>query len=324
MTYSRVLSGIQPSGQLHLGNYFGAIEQFLNLQKSGAQLFIFVADWHALTSTRNPKELKSNIQHVAAAYLALGLDPEKTILYRQSDLPEILELSWILGCLAPAGLLERAVSYKDKTAKGLEATVGLFSYPVLQAADILIMQPDKVPVGRDQKQHLEITRDLAEKFNHTYGQTFKLPEPEIPEHVAVVPGTDGEKMSKSYGNTIELFAEDNVLKKQVMGIVTNSTPKGEPLDYKNCHVYAIFKLIADENEAHDLAEKYRNGAVGYGDAKKLLLEKIHAKFDPARLRYAELIKNHTEIEKILKAGAEKARAEARKTLEQVRKKVGLV
>lgn len=323
MTYQRILSGIQPSGQLHLGNYFGAIEQFLNLQKSGAQLFIFVADWHALTSTRNPKELAENVRHVAAAYLALGLDPQKTVLYRQSDLPEILELSWILGCLAPTGLLERAVSYKDKVSKGLEATVGLFNYPVLQAADILILQPDKVPVGKDQKQHLEITRDLAEKFNTIYGETFKLPEPEIPEHVAVVPGTDGEKMSKSYGNTIDLFAEDNLLKKQVMSIVTDSTPRGQPLDYKKCHIYAIFKLIANENEAHDLAEKYRNGAVGYGDVKKLLLEKIHAKFDAARKRYAELIKQPDEIEKILKTGAEKARAEAQKTLHEVRKKVGL-
>ncbi|MFH1375084.1 MAG: tryptophan--tRNA ligase [Patescibacteria group bacterium] len=319
----KILSGIQPSGSLHLGNYFGAIEQFLRKQEGGAELFIFVADLHALTSTRNAEELKKNSFEVAAAYIALGLTGKKTILYRQSDIPEILELSWILSCLAPVGLLERAVSFKDKTAKGLEANVGLFNYPVLQAADILIMQADKVPIGKDQKQHLEITRDLAVKFNTTYGEILKLPEPEISKEVATVLGTDGEKMSKSYGNTIELFAEDGELKRQVMGIVTDSTPKGEPLDYTKCNVYALYKLLANEDEAHDLAEKYRNGELGYGDAKKLLLEKIHTKFDPARKKFAELVQNPDEVEKVLKAGSEQARKEALKTLAEVRKKVGL-
>ncbi|MCF7846259.1 MAG: tryptophan--tRNA ligase [Candidatus Peribacteraceae bacterium] len=319
----RILSGIQPSGSLHLGNYFGALEQFLGFQEKGAELFIFVADLHALTTTKNPEELKKNIFEVAAAYIALGLTSEKTVLYRQSDVPETLELNWILSCLAPMGLLERAVSFKDKTAKGLEANVGLFNYPILQAADILIMQPDKVPVGRDQKQHLEITRDLADKFNSAFGETLKLPDPEIPKKVAVVPGTDGEKMSKSYGNTIELFADAAELKKQVFRIQTDSTPKGQPLDYAKCKVFQIFKLLANEAEETDLAEKYRNGEVGYGDAKQILLDKILEKFGPARAKFAKLQKNPGEVEKVLASGAKQARAEAQKNLAAIRKKVGL-
>jgi len=319
----RILSGIQPSGNLHLGNYFGAIAQFLARQESGDELFIFVANWHALTTTHNPEELKKNSFEITVAYLALGLDPNKTVLYRQSDVPEILELAWILACLAPMGLLERAVSFKDKTIKGLDPNVGLFNYPILQAADILALQPDIVPVGKDQKQHLEITRDLAEKFNRTFGETLKLPSPEIPESVATVPGTNGEKMSKSYGNTIDLFVDDSVLKKQVMGIITDSTAKGEPLDCAKCNVYALFKLLSTEEEVRDLAKKYHHGKVGYGDVKKLLLKKILNKFEDARKKFAELVKNPTEVEKILEAGAKKARAEAQKTLTVIRKKVGL-
>ncbi len=319
----RILSGIQPSGSLHLGNYFGAIEQFLNFQKKGDELFIFVADLHALTTTRNAEELKRNTLDIAAAFIALGLTNEKTILYRQSDVPEILELNWILSCIAPMGLLERAVSFKDKVSRGIEANVGLFNYPVLQAADILIMQPNKIPVGQDQKQHLEITRDLAEKFNSIFNGNLQLPEPEIPKKVATIPGTDGEKMSKSYGNTIEIFAEEAELKKQVMRIKTDSTPKGEPLNYSKCNVYKLFQLVAGENETRDLAEKYRNGEVGYGDAKKLLLEKILEKFGEARQKFTELQKNSAGIETILKKGAEKARAEAKKNLETIRKMVGL-
>lgn len=319
----RILSGIQPSGALHLGNYFGAIEQFLRKQESGDELFIFIADWHALTTVRDSGELKKSVLEIAAAYLALGLDPERITLYRQSAIPEIQELNWILACLAPMGLLERAHSFKDKKAKGVEPTVGLFNYPVLMAADILIMNPDKVPVGKDQKQHVEITRDLAEKFNHNYGETFKLPEPEIPEDVATIPGTDGEKMSKSYNNTIDIFGTDPELKKQVMGIVTDSTPKGEALDYKKCNVYKLFKLFAHADEAHELAEKYRNGEVGYGDAKKILLEKIHNKFDPARTKFKELTGSPAKIEKFLEIGAKRAKEEAQKTLEEVRKKIGI-
>ncbi len=319
----RILSGIQPSGSLHLGNYFGAIEQFLSFQQSGAELFIFVADLHALTTSKNPEELKRNSFEVATAFVALGLIGGQTILYRQSDVPEVLELNWILSCLAPMGLLERAVSFKDKVAQGLEANVGLFNYPVLQAADILIMQPDKIPVGKDQKQHLEITRDLAEKFNSTFSGGLKLPKPEIPKNVAVVPGTDGEKMSKSYGNTIEIFAEEAALKKQVMKIKTDSTPKGQPLDYAKCLVFQLFKLLANEAEEKDLAEKYRNGEVGYGDAKQILLDKILVKFGPARAKFEELRKNPAEVEKILAAGGEKARTEAQKNLAVIREKIGL-
>lgn len=319
----RILSGIQPSGSLHLGNYFGAIEQFLNFQKKGAELFIFIADFHALTTTRNPEELRRNSFELAAALVALGLTGERTILYRQSDVPEILELSWILSCVAPMGLLERAVSFKDKISRGIEANVGLFNYPVLQAADILAMQPDKIPVGKDQKQHLEITRDLAEKFNSTFNGNLKLPEAEIPKKAAVIPGIDGEKMSKSYENTIEIFAEEGVLKKQVMGIVTDSTPKGEPLDYSKCLVFQLFKLFADEAEEKNLAEKYRNGEVGYGDAKQLLLEKILEKFSDARRKFAELVKNPAEVEKILEEGGRKARKKAKKNLGEIRERVGL-
>ncbi|MFH0776842.1 MAG: tryptophan--tRNA ligase [Patescibacteria group bacterium] len=319
----RILSGIQPSGTLHLGNYFGAIEQFLSFQKKGEELFIFVADLHALTTAKNPAELQKNIFDVAATFIALGLNGEKTTLYRQSDVSETLELFWILSCLAPMGLLERAVSFKDKTAKGLDANVGLFNYPILQAADILIMQPDKVPVGKDQKQHLEITRDLAEKFNSQFSANLKLPEPEIPKKVAIVAGTDGEKMSKSYGNTIEFFAEENILRKQIMRIQTDSTPKGQPLEYAKCNVFKLFKLFANEAEEIELAEKYRNGEIGYGDAKQILFEKVLAKFGPARKKFIELKKSPEVVETILKKGAEKARGEAQKNLAKIRAKIGL-
>jgi len=319
----RILSGIQPSGTLHLGNYFGAIEQFLNFQKRGDELFIFVADLHALTTAKNPNELQRNIFELAATFVAFGLDAGKTTIYRQSDVPEILELSWILSCLTPMGLLERAVSFKDKTARGLDANVGLFNYPILMAADILILSPDKIPVGKDQKQHLEIARDLAEKFNSKYSETLKLPEPETPKKVAVVPGTDGEKMSKSYGNTIEFFAEEAVLQKQIMRIKTDSTPRGEPLNYSKCLVFQLFKLFADESEEKDLAEKYRNGDVGYGDAKQILLKKVLVKFAEPRKKFEELQKNPDTVETILKKGGEKARSEAAKNLGAIRAKIGL-
>jgi tryptophanyl-tRNA synthetase len=320
----KVLSGIQPSGSLHLGNYYGAIAQFLSRQTKGDELYIFIADWHALTSVGEAGKLQRSISEVASAYLALGLDPTKTTLYRQSDVPEIAELAWLLACVAPMGLLERAHSYKDKLAKGIAPTVGLFTYPVLMAADILALQPDVVPVGRDQKQHLEITRDLAEKFNINYGETLKLPTAETPDSVAVVPGVDGQKMSKSYGNTIDLFAEDNALKKQVMSVVTDSTPKGSPLDSTKCNVFALYNLVATSEQTAELAKQYELGAVGYGDAKKLLLEAIHARFDPARAKFNELMKNPTETKAVLETGAIKARTIAKATLAEVRKKVGLL
>ena len=319
----KILSGIQPSGTLHLGNYFGAIEQFLNFQKRGDELFIFVADLHALTTSKNPDELRQNIFELAAAFIALGLDGAKTTIYRQSDVPEILELNWVLSCLAPMGLLERAVSFKDKTARGIDATVGLFNYPILMSADILILRPDKIPVGRDQKQHLEIARDLAEKFNSKFGEVLKLPEPETPKKVAIVPGTDGEKMSKSYGNTIEFFAEEKVLRKQIFGIQTDSTPRGEALDYSKCLVFQLFKLFADEKEEVALAEKYRNGEVGYGDAKQILLEKVLAHFAEPRAKFEKLKKDPAAVGAILKKGGMKARAEAVKNLATIRAKIGL-
>ncbi len=320
----RVLSGIQPSGSLHLGNYYGAIAQYLTRQESGDELFIFIADWHALTTTRDPAVLRRSIFEITAAYLALGLDPTRATLYRQSDIPEIQELAWILSCLAPMGLLERAHSYKDKVAKGIAASVGLFYYPVLMAADILTVSAEVVPVGKDQKQHLEIARDLAGKFNDSYGETLTLPEPEIPEIVAVVPGTDGQKMSKSYGNTIDIFADDAVLKKQVMGIVTDSKAKGDPLDPDSCNVFRLYELVANENQIVELAEKYKSGTIGYGDAKKALLEAIHTKFDSARTKYTELMQNTPELEKILTAGAKKTRTKAKETLAAVRQAVGLI
>jgi len=320
----RILSGIQPSGNLHLGNYFGAIAQFLKRQNSGDELFIFIADWHALTTIHNAENLKQKTFEIATAYLAFGLDPEKTTLYRQSDIPEIMELAWILACQTPLGLLERAHSFKDKKEKGLEANAGLFTYPILMAADILALNAEIVPIGKDQKQHLEIARDLAQKFNHVYGETLFPPEPEIPENVATVPGTDGQKMSKSYGNTIDIFAEEKTLKKQVMGIVTDSTPKGSPLNPDKCNVFALFKLMTNEAEIKDLAEKYKTGAVGYGDAKKILLEKILNFFGPARQKFTELQNNPDEIKTILESGGKKARAEAQKTLTIVRKKIGLI
>lgn len=319
----RVLSGIQPTGSLHLGNYFGAIAPLLARQKSGDELFIFVADWHALTSTRDPVALQKNSREITAAYLALGFDSAQTVLYCQSDVPEIAELAWILSCLAPMGLLERAVSFKDKTARGLEATVGLFNYPVLQAADILAIQPEIVPVGRDQKQHLEITRDLAGKFNSAYGETFQLPEPEISEATASVPGTDGQKMSKSYKNTIEIFADGPTLQKQIASIKTDSTAKGEPLDPTSCTVFQLYSLLATKAETAALAADYKTGKVGYGDAKKLSLEKVLNFFAPARQKFVALVDDSTAVEKVLQVGCERAREIAVETLKTVRQKVGL-
>lgn len=320
----RVLSGITPSGsgRLHIGNYFGAIRQFVDRQNRGDENYIFVADWHALTSVANKDQLKRNVLEVAAAYLALGLDPAKTVLYRQSDIIEIPELTWMLACVAPMGLLERAHAFKDKTARGLMPNVGLFTYPILMAADILIVRPDVVPVGRDQKQHIEIARDLAVKFNESFGETFHLPEHEIPEAVAVVPGTDGEKMSKSYGNTIDLFGSDEEVRKQIMSIKTDSTPLGQPLSFES-PVFKLLELLASESELAVIRANFESGSWGYGHAKQKLLELFHAKFDPARARFQELIANPAEVEQIFAAGAEKARIVARATLADCRHKVGL-
>ncbi|QPJ64551.1 MAG: tryptophan--tRNA ligase [Candidatus Nitrohelix vancouverensis] len=319
----RVLSGIQPSGDLHLGNYFGAIAQFRKRQDQGDELFIFVADWHSLTTIKKADELRKNIRQIVAAYIAFGLDAGKTTLYRQSDIPEIQELSWILSCHATMGRLTNAHSFKDKQAKGISPTVGLFYYPVLMAADILCVQADVVPVGKDQKQHIEICQEIAEKFNRDYGKIFKVPKGVIPEDVAVVPGTDGQKMSKSYANTIDLFAPEKKLKKQVNSIVTAPLAQGDPMDPKTCNVFQLYKLIATSEEVETLAEKYRAGSIGFGHAKLALLDKIHETFGPARAEFEKLMADEKEIDRVLALGKEKAGAVIQQTVRDVRKKVGL-
>jgi tryptophanyl-tRNA synthetase len=317
----RILSGVQPTGKLHLGNYFGAVKQHIALQDE-ATCFYFIADYHSLITIRDPAELREHVRDAALDYLALGLDPAKATFFRQSDVPEVTELAWILSTLAPMGLLERAVSYKDKVERGLEASVGLFFYPVLMAADILIYRSHLVPVGKDQVQHIEMTVDMAEKFNRAYGEVFPLPAARL-DKGAKVPGTDGQKMSKSYGNTIDIFAEGGPLKKAVMGIKTDSKPLGTPLDPESCTVFTLYSLVASEEEKAALAERYRAGAIGYGEAKKLLLEKLNAYFGPFRERRRELAARPDYVEDVLREGARRARAEARQTMELVREAVGM-
>ncbi len=316
----RILTGIQPSGKLHWGNYFGAMKSMFDLQEKGEN-FMFIANFHAMTTVRDGAALRESTREVALDYLACGLDPAKTVMYRQSDVPEVQELAWYLSCLTPMGLLERCHSYKDKMAHGFEATHGLFAYPVLMAADILIMQSDLVPVGKDQKQHLEVTRDLCQKFNNAYGETFKMPDAYIPDTVATIPGTDGQKMSKSYHNTIELF--DVSVKKKVMGIVTDSTPMEEPKEPEGNSIYELYKLFATPEEVADMAAKFRAGNYGYGHAKKELLSAYHRLFDPFRERREQLAKDPASLEDILQDGARRARAAAAPTMEAVRKAVGI-
>jgi tryptophanyl-tRNA synthetase len=272
MKRPRILSGVQPSGKLHLGNYFGAIRQHIALQSEG-ECFFFIADLHALTTIQDAKELRENSRAVALDYLALGLDPEKTVFFRQSDVPEVTELAWVLSTVTGMGLLERAHSYKDKLARGLAPSVGLFTYPVLMAADILIYKSNLVPVGQDQIQHIEMTRDMAGYFNQAYRAVFPLPEARLDE-APLVPGVDGKKMSKSYGNTIEIFAEGKALSSTVMRIVTDSTPVEAPKDPEKDNVFALYSLFASEEERGALAGRYRAGGTGYGEAKKMLVEKI--------------------------------------------------
>ena len=322
ITRKRILSGVQPSGKLHLGNYFGAIRQHIALQETG-ECFYFIADYHSMTSLQDAKVLREHVRDVALDYLALGLDPEKAAFFRQSDVPEVTELTWFLSTVAGMGLLERAHSYKDKVARGITPSVGLFTYPILMAADILIYRSNVVPVGQDQIQHLEMTRDMAGSFNSTY-QTdlFPLPEAKL-DVAAVVPGIDGKKMSKSYGNTIDIFAEGKPLEKVVKSIVTDSTPMEAPKDPAKCNVFALYTLFASDAEKNELADKYRAGGMGYGTAKKMLLEKIETFFAPARAKRAELVKHPDAVETVLQQGAAKARAEAQKTMELARRAVGL-
>jgi tryptophanyl-tRNA synthetase len=318
----RVLSGIQPSGRLHVGNYFGAIRQHLELQAEH-ECYYFIADYHALTSNPSPESVAEYTLDVAMDYMALGLDTAKTVFWRQSDVPEVTELTWLLSCITPKALLERCVSYKDKIAQGLSPNHGLFSYPVLQAADILIVQSDIVPVGADQKQHIEVTRDIAVKFNQAYGEVFKIPEDYIIEAVAVVPGTDGRKMSKSYSNTIEIFEPEKTVKNKVMKIVTDSTPVEAPKDPGKCNVFALLKLFASPEELAEWDRRYRSGGMGYGEAKKRLAELMIEYFRPYRQKRAELEENMDAVENVLKTGAARARTVASKTLLEARKAVGL-
>ncbi|OHB83946.1 MAG: tryptophan--tRNA ligase [Planctomycetes bacterium RBG_19FT_COMBO_48_8] len=318
----RVLSGIQPSGRLHIGNFFGAMRQHLKLQAEH-NCFYFIADYHALTSNPAPDDVAGHTLDVAMDYIALGLDTEKTIFWRQSDVPEVTELTWLLSCVTPMGLLHRCTSYKDKVAQGLSPNHGLFAYPVLQAADILIYQSDLVPVGADQKQHIEVTRDIAIRFNNAYGEIFTVPNEHIIESVAVVPGIDGRKMSKSYGNTIEIFEPEASVRKKIMKIVTDSLPVEEPKDPDKCNVFALLKLVASSDELCEWENKYRCGGLGYGQAKKRLAELIIDYFKPYRQKRAELENDMDYVKAVLANGAKRAKSVAGETLEKVRQAVGL-
>ena len=317
-----LLSGIQPSGKLHIGNYFGAIKQFVELEKSH-ECFIFIANYHALTTLGDKKTLVENTLEVAADYLALGLDPKVSALFMQSDVPEVTELAWIFETITTMPYLMRAHAWKDAHVKTKEINVGLFNYPMLMAADILIQDADVVPVGADQKQHVEYARDTAEKFNRLYGETFKLPESLILKDVAVVPGTDGRKMSKSYGNTIPLFAEHEEIKNAVMSIQTDSKDVDEPKDPEKCNVFALYKLFGDKDELSALAERYQKGKIGYKESKELLIEKIESFIKPFRQKRKEILKNPEELKIVLKNGGERAREKAMLKMAEVREKTGL-
>ena len=320
----RILTGIQPSGILHIGNYFGAMKASIELQNQNpGDTYLFIADLHSLTVNPKPEDLRMRIRRLALDYLACGLDPEKTAFFRQSDIQGVCELTWILNTITGLGLLERAHSYKDKIAKGFIPNNGLFSYPVLMAADILLYKSNAVPVGKDQKQHLEITRDIAIKFNQMYREVFVIPEPIISESVAVIPGTDGQKMSKSYNNTIELFGNEKAIRKKIMSIPTDSTPMEDPKDPDKCNIFALFKLFSNEQQVADLAAKYRAGNFGYGHAKQALFEAYMDYFAPMRRRRKELEKEPGYIDEVLRKGAEKANAVAAQTMDEVYRAVGL-
>lgn len=323
----RILSGIQPSGILHIGNYFGMMRPAIALQAEG-EAFYFIADYHALTSLHDPKVLRDNRRRVALDFLACGLDPEHCALFLQSHVPQVTELAWILSTVTPMGLLERCHSYKDKTARGMQASAGLFTYPVLMAADILIYDSDVVPVGKDQKQHIEVTRDIAVKINETFGsepdgQIFKLPEPRIQATTETVPGLDGQKMSKSYGNTIDIFSDEKETRKRIMSIVTDSTPVEAPKNPDGSTIVQLFSLVATEQETNAMKEAFRKGGTGYGDFKKQLATKVWEYFEPMRTRRAEILADSGYIDEVLKRGATRANAIANQVMERVRKATGL-
>src|SRR5437762_4975273 len=318
----RILSGIQPSGVLHIGNYFGMMRPAIELQKEG-ETFYFIADYHALTSVRNPEALRENSRRVALDFLACGLDPERAALFRQSDVPQVTELAWTLSTVTPMGLLERSHSYKDKLARGMLPSVGLFNYPVLMAADILIYDSDIVPLGKDQKQHIEITRDLAVKMNETFGQIFKLPEPRIQPATETVPGIDGQKMSKSYGNNIDIFGDEKEARKRVMSIVTDSTPVDAPKDPAGSTIFQLYSLFASKNEIGGIREQFQKGGTGYGDFKKQLFEKLWEYYAPMRKRREEILADKSYIDSVLARGAGRANKIADQVMKRVREAVGL-
>ena len=323
----RILSGIQPSGVLHIGNYFGMIQPAIALQAEG-EAFYFIANYHALTSVRNPDQLRENSRRVAIDFLACGFDPDHGALFLQSDVPQVAELEWILSTVAPMGLLERAHSYKDKLARGMVASAGLFIYPVLMAADILIYDSDIVPVGKDQKQHIEITRDLAVKMNETYGSEpdrpiFKLPAPRIQPETETVPGIDGQKMSKSYGNTIDIFGEEKETQKRVMSIVTDSTPVEAPKNPDTSTTFQLFSLFGSKDEIAEMRDRFRKGGTGYGEFKKQLFDKLWDYFAPMRKRRQELLADELYVDKALVRGAQRANEVADGVMIRVRAAVGL-
>ncbi|MDQ7783766.1 MAG: tryptophan--tRNA ligase [Desulfomonilaceae bacterium] len=319
----RVLSGIQPTGSLHIGNYLGMMKPMISYMET-SELFVFIVNLHALTSVTDSKKLSVGTLEAAADFMALGLDPDRCYFWVQSDVPEVVELSWILTCITPMGLLERCHSYKDKISKGISPNHGLFAYPVLMAADILLYQSNLVPVGRDQQQHIEVTRDIALKFNHIFGETFVIPEGEISDDVATVPGIDGQKMSKSYDNTIEIFLDEKTLKKKVMSIKTDSTPVDQPKDPQNCNLYQVYRHFAPKERVAEVLRLYEEGGAAYGAIKKELVGILWDYFSDHRQERERLVKDPGHVRAVLANGAEKARAIAVKTMEDVRRKVGVL
>ena len=318
-----IVSGIQPSGNLHLGNYFGAVQQFIQFIEDGHECYYFLANYHALTSLRDARRLLELTRSTAADYLALGLDPDRCAIYVQSDLPEVCELQWILTTVTPMGLLERCHAYKDKVQQGIAADHGLFAYPVLQAADILIVNANRVPVGQDQKQHIEVTRDIAGYFNNAYGNLFTIPEPYIPESVATVPGLDGRKMSKSYNNTIELFAEEKEVRRQIFSIVTDSASVKEPKDPDSSILYAILKLFCDPDAQAYWEDRFRSGGLGYREVKQAIFDLYMKRFEHLRRRREELDRQPEHVDDVLRRGVEQARKIALPLLQKAREAVGI-
>ena len=318
-----IVSGIQPSGNLHLGNYFGAVQQFVQFIEGGHECYYFLANYHALTSMRDAQRLRELTRSTAADYLALGLDPDRCAIYVQSDLPEVCELQWILTTVTPMGLLERCHAYKDKVQQGIPSDHGLFAYPVLQAADILIVRANRVPVGQDQRQHIEVTRDIAAYFNNSYENLLTIPEPYIPDSVAVVPGRDGRKMSKSYNNTIELFAREEEVRQQIFSIVTDSASVAEPKDPDRSMLYAILKLFCDPEAQAYWIDRFRSGGLSYREVKQAIFDLFMQKFAPRRERRKQLENQPELVDEVLKRGVEQARKVARPLLRQVRESVGI-